>query len=38
MDTYKESLDLTDLCRPGPPPWLSSSWGSDEGELQVPAG
>lgn len=22
MDTYKESLDLTELCRPGPPPWL----------------
>jgi glucose-1-phosphate cytidylyltransferase len=23
MDTYKESLDLTDLCRPGPPPWVA---------------
>jgi len=23
MDTYKESLDLTELCRPGPPPWLA---------------
>ncbi|MBA2281417.1 MAG: NTP transferase domain-containing protein [Acidimicrobiia bacterium] len=22
MDTYKESLDLTEMCRPGPPPWL----------------
>jgi glucose-1-phosphate cytidylyltransferase len=22
MDTYKESLDLTELCHPGPPPWL----------------
>lgn len=27
MDTYKESLDLTDLCRPGPPPWLPSRGG-----------
>ena len=25
MDTYKESLDLTQLCRPGPPPWLRHS-------------
>jgi len=25
MDTYKESLDLTELCRPGPPPWLASA-------------
>lgn len=23
MDTYKESLDLTELCHPGPPPWLA---------------
>lgn len=23
MDTYKEALDLTELCRPGPPPWLA---------------
>ena len=22
LDTYKESLDLTELCKPGPPPWL----------------
>jgi len=22
MDTYKESLALTELCQPGPPPWL----------------
>jgi len=22
MDTYKEALALTELCRPGPPPWL----------------
>jgi glucose-1-phosphate cytidylyltransferase len=24
MDTYKEALDLTELCRPGPPPWLGT--------------
>jgi glucose-1-phosphate cytidylyltransferase len=24
MDTYKESVELSDLCRPGPPPWLVS--------------
>ena len=23
MDTYKESLDLTELCREGSPPWLA---------------
>jgi glucose-1-phosphate cytidylyltransferase len=24
MDTYKESLDLTEMCQPGPPPWMAS--------------
>ncbi len=22
MDTYKEAVDLAEMCRPGPPPWL----------------
>jgi glucose-1-phosphate cytidylyltransferase len=25
MDTYKEALALTELCQPGPPPWLAAS-------------
>jgi glucose-1-phosphate cytidylyltransferase len=23
MDTYKEALDLTEMCQPGPPPWMA---------------
>ncbi len=31
MDTYKESLDLTELCHPGPPPWLARSGAHRDG-------
>ncbi len=24
MDTYKDALELTELCRPGPPPWAAT--------------
>jgi glucose-1-phosphate cytidylyltransferase len=38
MDTYKESLDLTELCRPGPPPWLSLSSGAGVDDVAESAG
>ena len=31
MDTYKEALHLTELCRPGPPPWLDASTSQPPG-------
>lgn len=31
MDTYKESLDLTELCRDGDPPWLDAPGTSRTG-------
>jgi glucose-1-phosphate cytidylyltransferase len=38
MDTYKEALDLSELCHPGPPPWLAHPPGAREDGQMAPTG